>query len=524
MSECVGWGYSIQTFNKTDQRVTVAFKNTTDEVRGGGSGCWAFRKYFPTGADTYRTGFHFQPPQNWMNDPNGPMYDRKTGLYHLFYQWNPESNVGFSHMHWGHAVSKDMLRWRQLPIALYPDSNSCGGEWSGSATVDAPGGVPVLSYSVQCNSYFGQAVPADPSDLLLVNWTANHLVGHKAPNTGGFRDPSRAWLGADQKWRQLLACGGASCLYQSADFAEWTYVGHMFGDGIGATWEMPDIFNLSASHGLFMKVGMENGTDYYTTGSFNESTNTFHTGPGVAAGAYAADQQCDFGAFYSSKTFAGADTNTLIGWVGEAAGSPLKDWAGLQSIPRIVSADPQRTGRALFYPIDVSSLHGQSSAMAATVLQAGQATKVGVSGLQLDLVATFDGVFVEGAQFGMGVLGVDGSLDTMTNATVTILAGAATGELSVGAHRGTFPLDKSVTLRLLVDRSIVEAFVNNGTACITTRVYPGSIAAQSAYLINSGPNEVQLKQFDGFVMENATPPSLEELTAHANTHQLQMRI
>ena len=97
----------------------------------------------------------------------------------------------------------------------------------------------------------------------------------------------------------------------------------------------------------------------------------------------------------------------------------------------------------------------------------------------------------------------------------------ATGELSVGAHHGTFPLDKQVTLRLLVDRSIVEGFVNNGTACVTTRVYPGSAAARGAYLINSGASAIQLKEFEGFVMEDATPPSMERLLAHARAHQLQ---
>ena len=224
-----------------------------------------------------------------------------------------------------------------------------------------------------------------------------------------------------------------------------------------------------------------------------------------------------------------------------------------------------------------------------------QVLKLGVSGSQLDLFATFEGPFVEGAQFGFGVFGVDGSLDTMLNATVTILAGqlpvcvrlratplpsllllpplplpsllllppllcvcvhwvtliilgyvchryiplfplsasrcrtlyltldtpagAATGELSVGAHHGTFPLDNQVSLRLLVDRSIVEGFVNNGTACVTTRVYPGSAIAQGAYLVNSGATAVRLRDFEGFVMEDATPPSIEQLLAHARAHQ-----
>jgi len=524
--ECVG--FTFQGPRNASGPVMVTLKNSTAEVKNGGSGCWALRKYFPTGADAYRTGFHFQPPANWMNDPNGPMYDRRTGLYHLFYQWNPQSNVGFSDMHWGHAVSKDMLRWRQLPIALYPDSGSCGGEWSGSATVDAPGGVPVLSYSVQCNSYFGQAVPADPSDPLLVNWTANHVVGHKAPRTGGFRDPSTAWYSsADGKWRQLLACEGATCLYESPDFQMWEYVGHMFGDGQGATWEMPDIFNLTDGT-LFMKVGMENGTDFWTTGSYSTTTNLFTTGAGVSAGTYSADQQCDYGSFYSSKTFAGAATKVLVGWVGEGVDTPLKDWAGLQSIPREITPDPTRPGRVLFYPIDLTSLHGAATRMGPTSLSAGAMLKVPtLAALQLDLFATFQGPFAAGSMFGVGVFAVDGDLSTMTNVTVTILADGSSAVLTVGPHRGVFPLDKqskAVVLRILADHSIVEGFVNNGSACATTRVYPGSSKATGVHIINDGVNTVELASFHGFEMKTAIPPSVEELMAHANSHSQRIQV
>lgn len=261
----------------------------------------------------------------------------------------------------GHAISKDMLRWTHLPIALYPDSSSCGGEWSGSATVNAPGSV-TLSYSVQCNSYFGQAVPQNPADPFLVNWTANNVVGHKAPATGGFRDPSSAWKGPDGVWRQLLACGGASCLYNSTDFKTWTYAGHAFGNGKGPTWEMPDIFPLpdgtgsnsnsnsnggeeraaaaagvtaaaaasagsaavAATQTLFYKVGMENGTDYWTTGTFDYVANAFVPGDGVDSQGFSPLQQCDYGMFYSSKTFNNAVQKVLIGWVGEGPTSPLK--------------------------------------------------------------------------------------------------------------------------------------------------------------------------------------------------------
>jgi hypothetical protein len=254
-AECVGFTFS--GLANASGPVSVRLRDQTDEVHGGGSGCWSWRKFFKIADDPYCTAYHFQPSQSWMNDPDGPMHTA-NGLYHLFWQWNPTADVGFSNMHWGHAISHDLLGWHQEPIALYPDAGSCGGEWSGSATLNAPFDGPVLSYAVQCNSYFGQAYPDDPTDPLLLNWTANHVVGHKAPGTGGFRDPSTAWKGADGVWRQILACNGASCLYNSSDFKSWAYVGHMAGTAVGSTWECPDLFPLPGAANLdtlFFKVG-----------------------------------------------------------------------------------------------------------------------------------------------------------------------------------------------------------------------------------------------------------------------------
>ena len=85
----------------------------------------------PVGAEQHRPQFHFSPKEHWMNDPNGMVYYK--GVYHLFFQYYPDSTV-WGPMHWGHAISHDLIHWKQLPVALFPDK--LGYIFSGSAVVD----------------------------------------------------------------------------------------------------------------------------------------------------------------------------------------------------------------------------------------------------------------------------------------------------------------------------------------------------------------------------------------------------
>ena len=203
--------------------------------------------------------FHIADRSCGMNDPNGPFYDAKHGLYHVFYQdhlWAPmppDIPTGREGPVWGHAVSRDMAHWAHLPVGLWNGHGwyDMHGIFTGSATIVDELGGPVLVFPGVCDVYppgaagaavpgckygyaFGAATPANRSDPLLTNWTS---VGPIANDT--FDDPSTAWKTAGNEWRFIGHCGDGKVgdcgpaapaalsapIWASPDFKTWRRVG-----------------------------------------------------------------------------------------------------------------------------------------------------------------------------------------------------------------------------------------------------------------------------------------------------------
>ncbi len=208
-------------------------------------------------SEQYRPQVHFSPPSGWMNDPNGMVFFE--GEYHLFYQYYPDSTV-WGPMHWGHAVSNDLMHWENLPIALYPDS--LGFIFSGSAVVDANNtsgfgkeGKPAMVAIFTLHDMKGQKAGKKDIESQGIaysldkgrTWTkyANNPV-LKSPGTPDFRDPKVSWNAEAKRWIMTLAVGDHVCFYSSPNLKEWSLESE-FGKGIGAhggVWECPDLFQL----------------------------------------------------------------------------------------------------------------------------------------------------------------------------------------------------------------------------------------------------------------------------------------
>ena len=208
-----------------------------------------------TEEELYRPNFHFTPKKGWMNDPNGMFY--YNGYYHLFYQYYPDSNV-WGPMHWGHAISTDLVTWTEKPIALYPDEK--GYIFSGSAVVDLkntsgfgsiknPPIVAMFTYhdmkkeKAGETNYQSQGIAYSLDEgLTWKKYEANPVI--KNPNIKDFRDPKMTWDAIHQQWIMVLAAGDKTMLYRSKNLKEWELLSD-FGKGIGAhggVWECPDFF------------------------------------------------------------------------------------------------------------------------------------------------------------------------------------------------------------------------------------------------------------------------------------------
>ena len=202
--------------------------------------------------------FHYSPPQQWANDPNGMVF--YEGEYHLFYQHYPDSNV-WGPMHWGHAVSKDLTHWEQLPIALYPDS--LGFIFSGSAVVDwqntsglgkdgQPPLVAMFTYHspelerLGTNTFQSQGIAySNDKGRTWLKYAGNPVL----PNPGGIRDmrdPKLIWHEGSKQWIVTLAVGDHIEFWGSPNLKSWQKLSD-FGKELGChggVWECPDLFSL----------------------------------------------------------------------------------------------------------------------------------------------------------------------------------------------------------------------------------------------------------------------------------------
>ncbi|XP_047321729.1 beta-fructofuranosidase, soluble isoenzyme I-like [Impatiens glandulifera] len=509
-----------------------------------------------------RTGFHFQPEKNWMNDPNGPLFYK--GWYHLFYQYNPDAAV-WGNITWGHAVSRDLIHWLHLPFAMVPDAwYDINGVWTGSATF-LPDGQIVMLYTGDTNDFVqvqNLAYPANLSDPLLLNWVKYDRNPVLVPPPGidkkDFRDPTTAWLAPDGRWKIAIGSKlnktGITLLYATTNFTSYELLDGLLHEVPGTgMWECVDFYPVSTTdeNGLdtsFIEPGVkhvlkasldDDKKDYYAIGTYNAIADTWTPdNPEIDVGI---GLRYDWGKFYASKTFYDQNKKRRIlwGWIGETdseVDDVMKGWASVQAIPRTVVLDRKTGSNLLQWPVEeVEKLRLNSTEFNGLELGPGTVIPLNItSATQVDISATFEvdeeslkatveadvgyncstaGATVRGAlgPFGIIVL-ADHSLNELTPVYFYIaknvegsyttffcsdeLRSSSANEINKRVYGNTVPVldGEKLTMRLLVDHSIVENYAQGGRTVITSRIYPTKAihGAESLFVFNNA-TDVKVK-------------------------------
>ncbi|CAK9875877.1 unnamed protein product [Sphagnum jensenii] len=387
-----------------------------------------------------RTLFHYQPQKNWMN---GPMY--YMGYYHLFHQYNKSMPLWGVNMSWAHAVSKDLIHWLYLEVALEPDQEyDAMGVWSGSSTI-GPNGIPFIIYTGKmnqtCEETQNMAVPADPSDPLLRKWVKvpqNPIVRRPAAvlDPWTFRDPTSAWQEEDGSW--VFTVGsvigdtnttGAAFLFKSKDLRHWEQLDKpLITSPETGMWECVDFYPVgfdsipqsstlpahNSSHKYVFKRSLFTSRhDVYTLGSY--AAHTF-TPDNPELDNIGFESFCyDCGVSYASDSFFDPvkQRRIVLAWVNGSETTAMaieRGWAGFLSIPRTVAVDSKTGVNLIQWPIEeVELLRTNEQVQTGLKLDASALVKVdGTAGSQLDVEIVFDypdvsmaGAFTDEAKYSM---------------------------------------------------------------------------------------------------------------------------
>lgn len=439
--------------------------------------------------ETFRPQYHFSPKENWMNDPNGLVYYK--GEYHLFYQYHPYSKV-WGPMHWGHAISRDLIHWEELPIALYPDE--LGQIFSGSAVVDQDNtsGLKNSEEDVLVAIFTHHGEKSEQQSIAYSNdkgrtWTkykGNPVV--KNPGIKDFRDPKVFWHRPSQRWIMTLAAGDCVHFYGSPNLLDWSFLSS-FGKEYGAhggVWECPDLIELEIEGEnakkwvliVSINPGGPNGGSavQYFTGDFDGIT-------------FAADmekervQWADYGRdFYAAVTWSNIEEPIWIGWMSNwqyANQVPTDPFRSVMSIPRKLRLRREEGKLNLIQiPIELTSIvAGTLIVNEELTLQPHASKKMEVNKLQL----LFQGKVKENTA----------SAFTWTlrgeNEYLQIIFDCVNKEVRMDRTKSgltTFseqfssvskmPLKELEEFSIFIDQSSVELFVNQGRGVMTELFFP----------------------------------------------------
>lgn len=474
---------------------------------------------FAQDASIWRPVFHFTPPQNWINDPNGMVWHK--GKYHLFYQYNPFGNQ-WGHMTWAHATSKNLLTWEHLPIAI-PEEDSTM-IFSGSTVVDTRNSSG-FGAGAMVAVYTGHQPHNQSQHLAFSNddghtWKKHNRNPVLDLQKKDFRDPNVFWHEPLQQWVMAVVLPNEYKVqfYSSKNLKNWTLLSEFGNAGDRRKiWECPSLVELpvegttqtkwvlfvSCSHPQEGFVGMQ-----YFVGSFDGKTFQ-NDNP---------DNQTlwvDYGKdFYAAIPWNQAPQNRKLwlGWMNNWAYAndlPTPTWKGQMSVPRELALRRTPVGLRLTQkPVkEVYSVLNKVAALQFIDLKNEEITldstatgKANVYEISVEFkvqeAKDFGIKIAQNANGQATIIGYDAVNQQLYIDRTKSGKRVADNFLS----RDTAPLKEEngkISLQILLDKCTVEVFANGGSTVLSSLIFPDANSTQVSLFANSGRvkvNSIQVRK------------------------------
>ncbi len=437
---------------------------------------------------TYRPQYHFSPREHWTNDPNGLVYFE--GEYHLFFQYNPFGDE-WGHMSWGHAVSRDLLHWKELPVAL-PEANGVM-IFTGSTVVDERNSSGLCTGGKHClvAVYTGHTPGTGSKPALQtqniaysndrgrswIKYAGNPVLNL---NMSDFRDPKVFWSEQAKHWVMAVSLPNEHKVrfYSAPDLKHWSAMSEFGPAGAtGGQWECPELFELpvegkAGDTRWVMKVGLNPGArmggsgEQYFVGRFDGQRFTNDNPASLTLWT-------DYGKdCYCALTFNGLPRGqkpVMIGWMDNwqyAAKLPTSPWRGQMTFPRELSLRETTAGIRLYQnPVEqIEQLEeGSDSTATHSFLLAFPLEIDGRGETGLKLLSNGEHYTSVGYDPGKKVLFVDRSHSGLTGFSPDFAARIEAPLVSS---------EKTLKIEILVDRCSLEVFADGGRVVSTNLVFP----------------------------------------------------
>lgn len=450
---------------------------------------------------TYRPAYHYTPEKNWVNDPNGMVY--LDGEYHLFYQYNPSGDK-WGHMSWGHAVSKDLKNWEELPLAIPETINADSSTtmvFSGCAVVD----------SMNTSGFFDKGFTKGLVAIYTSHIDKKGTGLAQSQSLAYSSDKGRTWKFYDQnpvldiglkdfrdpnvfmydgKWKMIVAkpLEFMVQIYESSNLKDWKLLSEFgkMGD-VAKIWECPSLFKVPIENSdkfkwVMMISSAAEDTDFtgmqYFVGEFDGKTFT----PEKQEGVLRIDYGKDFYAAIPFNNLPAKDTHpTIMAWESNwayAGDIPSEGRRGMFSMPRKLSLISENGKFSLIQkPVFADNIHTETLTLKASELSEAKTLEMpsnsyrlnltidltNTKGFSIDLLNTQDEKSILSYNLATQKLSFDRTKSGKIDFSKKF---PSVESMKVSPQNGILKLD------IFVDNSIVEIFANDGRAALTDLVFP----------------------------------------------------